>query len=551
MSAATSTQPVSLKALLPTAQFLGSDEVLVSHATERSDLVSVGSLFAAIPGTKQNGQEFARDAVQRGATALLLDSPLPDLPVPQCIVPDVRRAFATLCDALAGHPSEQLRITGVTGTNGKTTTTWLIRSILRAAGHQTGVLGTIEYSDGVRRERANLTTPDSSALCGWLQSMVEIGSTHAAMELSSHALDQGRACGTLLDVGIVTNVTQDHFDYHKNYETYLAAKARIAEHLKPEGILVLNADDRGSSAIVQQIAPTSRIVTFGLEQEADLTAKIVEESTAGTRFVLACGAKAEEVFTPLIGRHNVANCLAAAAATQHFGIPLKTISLGIELLCAVPGRFERVVAGQPFDLFVDFAHTQDALLRCVTNLRQLTTGRLIVVFGAGGDRDRSKRPKMAQAVLGSDLIVVTSDNPRTEDPQQIIADILAGFSHGTSNDAPPPTELVSVETGLRTTSEKSLVQKPQNYRDKLGGVCVDAHDVPPLYVEPDRRAAIRWALEQACPGDCLLIAGKGHETEQIIGTERFPFDDREVAQSAWHDIALSREAMADTNSQTV
>ena len=494
MSATASTQPVSLKTLLSTAQFVGGDDICVSHATERSDLVSAGSLFAAIPGTKLNGQEFARDAVQRGAAALLLDQPMPELDVPQCLVPDVRRAFALLCDALAGHPSEQLRLTGVTGTNGKTTTTWLIRSILRAAGHQTGVLGTIEYSDGMRRERANLTTPDSSALCRWLKSMVDVGSTHAAMELSSHALDQGRACGTLLDVGIVTNVTQDHFDYHKNYETYLAAKARIAEHLKPEGILVLNADDRGSSAIAQQIAPTSRIVTFGLEQDADLTATIVEESTAGTRFVLGCGAESEEVFTPLIGRHNVANCLAAAAATHHFGVPLKTIGLGIELLYAVPGRFERVVAGQPFDVFVDFAHTQDALLRCVTNLQQLSSGRLIVLFGAGGDRDRNKRPKMAQAVQGSDLIIVTSDNPRTENPQQIIADILAGF---------------------------------------------DEH-VPALHVEPDRKAAIRWTLEQAQPGDCVLIAGKGHETEQIIGTERFPFDDREVAQLAWHDIALTR-----------
>lgn len=507
MSVAASIQPVSLKALLPMAQILGSNDIVVSHATERSDLVSAGSLFAAIPGTKQNGQEFARDAVERGATALLLDSAMSDLDVPQCIVPDVRRAFATLCDALAGYPSELLRLTGVTGTNGKTTTTWLIRSILRAAGFQTGVLGTIEYSNGVRRERANLTTPDSSALCRWLQSMVEVGSTHAAMELSSHALDQGRACGTMLDVGIVTNVTQDHFDYHKNYETYLAAKARIVEHLKPEGILVLNADDRGSSSIVQQIAPTSRIVTFGLEQNADLTATIVEESTAGTKFVLACGAEAEEVFTPLIGRHNVANCLAAAAATHHFGIPLKTISLGIELLCAVPGRFERVVAGQPFDVFVDFAHTQDALLRCVTNLRQLSSRRLIVVFGAGGDRDRNKRPKMAQAVLGSDLIVVTSDNPRTEDPQQIIADILAGI--------------------------------PDQRTDR----------VPPVHVEPDRRAAIHWALEQARPGDCVLIAGKGHETEQIIGTERFPFDDREVTQLAWHDITASRTSQ--TNSSTV
>lgn len=485
--------PVSLKALLPQAKFVGEDDILVTHATERNDLVSPGVLFAAIPGTRRNGEEFARDAVLRGAEALLLSHELPDLPVPQCVVPDVRRAFALLCDALAGFPSWTLKIAGVTGTNGKTTTTWLIRSILRAAGHPTGMLGTIEYSDGARRERAGLTTPDSQILSNWLGAMVKGGTTHAAMELSSHALDQGRACGTLLDVAIVTNVTQDHFDYHHNFETYLAAKTRIAEHLKPDGVLVLNADDVGSSAIARRVELGERIVTFGIEHEAQVTATILKESTAGTQIVLGCGDGAETVTIPMIGRHNVANALAAAAAAHHFGIPLKTIALGIELLPAVPGRLERVVAGQPFDVFVDFAHTEDALRRCVTNLRQLCSQRVIVVFGAGGDRDRSKRPKMAQAVLGASLIVVTSDNPRTEEPQQIIDDILAGF----------------------------------------------APSFPPLHVEPDRKAAIAWTLAEARPGDCVLIAGKGHETEQIIGTQRFPFDDREVVQSVWREIGRS------------
>lgn len=479
--------PVSLKALLPHAQFVGDgdDGIFVTHATERSDLVSPGVLFAAIPGTRRNGEEFARDAVLRGAKALLLSRELSDLPVPQCVVPDVRRAFALLCDALAGYPSRALKVVGVTGTNGKTTTTWLIRSILRAAGHPTGVLGTIEYSDGSRRERAGLTTPDSQILSNWLASMVASGTTHAAMELSSHALDQGRACGTQLDVAIVTNVTQDHFDYHQNFETYLSAKTRIVEHLKPDGVLVLNADDRGSSTIAQRVRLDERVVTFGIDNEADVTATILKESTAGTQFVLGCGGGAETVSIPMIGRHNVANALAAAAAAHHFGVPLKTIALGIELLMAVPGRLERVDAGQPFDVFVDFAHTEDALRRCVSNLRQLCSKRVIVVFGAGGDRDRSKRPKMAQAVLGADLIVVTSDNPRTEDPQRIIEDILAGF----------------------------------------------APSFPPLHVEPDRKAAIAWTLAEARPGDCVLIAGKGHETEQIIGTQRFPFDDREVVRS--------------------
>ena len=495
MPAPNPNSPISLKALLPHAQFVGDDDIFVTHAAERSDLVSPGVLFAAIPGTRRNGEEFAHDAVLRGAEALLLNRELPDLPVPQCLVPDVRRAFALLCDALAGHPSQTLKIAGVTGTNGKTTTTWLIRSILRAAGHQTGVLGTIEYADGARRERAGLTTPDSQILSNWLASMIAAKTTHAAMELSSHALDQGRACGTQLDVAIVTNVTQDHFDYHQNFETYLTAKCRIAEHLKPDGVLVLNADDPGSSTIAKRVAVSGRVITFGIDHEADVTATILRETTAGTQFVLGCGEGAESVFIPMIGRHNVANALAAAAAAHHFGVPLKTIALGLELLLAVPGRLERVDAGQPFDVFVDFAHTEDALRRCVTNLRQLCAKRVIVVFGAGGDRDRSKRPKMAQAVLGASLIVVTSDNPRTEDPQRIIEDILAGF----------------------------------------------APSFPPLHVEPDRKAAIAWTLDQAQPGDCVLIAGKGHETEQIIGTQRFPFDDREVVRNAWrtHTRGLS------------
>ncbi len=493
------TQPhrfaVGLRRLFPRASFVGCADIPVADATERSADAAPNMLFAAIPGTRCDGADYVHQAIAKGASALLVEQPLANVDVPQCVVPDVRRAFAELCNALAGYPSRQLATVGVTGTNGKTTTTWLVRSILQAAGKACGLLGTIEYSDGIESRPAPLTTPDSKTFSHWLSAMTARSTTHVAMELSSHALEQGRTCGAQLDVAIVTNITQDHFDYHKTFDNYRDAKARILELSRKGGLVVLNADDPGSLSLKSRVNDSHTVITFGLDNPADVSANILEETVQGTRFTLRLAGKEIEVATPLIGRHNVSNCLAAAAAAHRLGASLAQIASGIEALDSVPGRLERIECEQPFEVFVDYAHTDDALRRCVRSLKNLTAGRVICVFGAGGDRDRAKRPLLGKAASEADLVVVTSDNPRSEPPEAIVDDILAGF--------------------------RGTTKQP--------------------FIELDRAAAIRWAVQHAGPGDTVLIAGKGHETEQVVGQQRFPFDDRQVVRGTLKEMQRAVE----------
>ena len=508
--------PVSLRRLFPQASFVGCADIRVSAATEDSRRCTTGSLFAAIAGKRVEGAHCVPDAIRRGATSLLVERPLPDASVPQCVVPNVREAYSRLCSELMGCPSLRLHVSGVTGTNGKTTVTWLLRSIFQAAGKRAGVLGTIEYSDGIDRVPAGLTTPDSATLSCWLGQMVRAGTTHAAIELSSHALHQDRCAGTLLDAAVVTNVTHDHYDYHGGFEAYLASKARILDHCKKGAAVVLNADASAVMRLLSRIPDSARLVTYGLENRADLSATILAEDRSGTRFLLHLGQTTEMVCSPLVGRHNVSNCLAAAAVAQSAGISASSIVKGIEALCCVPGRLERIEGGQPFAVFVDYAHTEDALRRSIDCLKRLTAGRLICVFGAGGDRDRTKRPLLGKAAQQADLAVITSDNPRSEDPCRIVDDILAGFAtpHDEHRAATLPHRHASPGRSSRSASAP--------------------------HVELDRAEAIRWALRQAGPDDCVLIAGKGHEREQIVGTERRPFDDREVARQALQELSASR-----------
>ncbi len=474
--------PVSLRRQFPDASFVGCAEIVVSDATDRSSECRPGCLFAALPGTSVHGSKFVPQAVARGASAILTSHPLADVAIPQCIVRDPRKAYAEICHTLRGWPTRRLGCVGVTGTNGKTSVTWLVRSILKRLGEQCGLIGTVEYNDGVDSEPASLTTPDAATLAGWLSRMVSQRTRFAAVELSSHGLDQSRAAGTQLDVAIVTNLTQDHFDYHGSFSNYLAAKSRIAHLLKRGGRYVLNADDPRAEALMGAAPETAQVVTYGIDQPADLVADDLRVVKNGVEFTVRSGIRECRVRLPLVGRHNVSNCLAAIGAVSHFGFELDEICRAAQWVAAPPGRLEAIECGQPFRVLVDYAHTPDALERAIAAVRPLTPGRIVCVFGAGGDRDRSKRPLMGMAVAGSDLAVITSDNPRKEDPAAIIRDILSGIT------------------------------------------------VTATHVEADREQGIRWALEQAAPGDTVLIAGKGHEAVQIVGDKRIPFQDGEVCR---------------------
>lgn len=482
--------PVSLRRLFTSASFVGCGDIAVDSVSEDSRTCVPGCLFVAIPGTTELGTDFVTEAVANGATAILTQTPLESTGVKQCIVPNVRSAYAHLCEAMYGYPSRRLGLVGVTGTNGKTTVTWLVRSILEAAGWPTAVMGTIEYNDGMQSEPATLTTPSAKVLSQWLSTAVSRATQYAAIELSSHALAQSRAAGTLLDVAIITNITQDHFDYHGDAAAYRASKARIFEQLKKRGLIVLNADDPLTASLAGVTPDNSQVTTYGIDQPADLTASDIRLTPHGTTFRLQAVTESVDVHTHLIGKHNVSNCLAAAAAAMHVGVPLTEMAEGIEALEYVPGRMESVANDSMINVYVDYAHTDDALRHAIAAAREVTSGRLLCVFGAGGDRDQSKRLLLGRAAGAADIAVVTSDNPRNEHPRHIIDAILTG-----------------------------------------------CREMPvTLHIESDRAEAIRWAINEAQPGDTILVAGKGHETVQIIGDERRPFDDRVVCHQALSEI---------------
>jgi UDP-N-acetylmuramoyl-L-alanyl-D-glutamate--2,6-diaminopimelate ligase len=485
-------QLVSLRRLLPEAEIVGADDVWITGCSSDSRQLHEGELFAALSGSRCDGHDFAADAVARGCAAVLAERPIAELSVPTCVVPNPRESYARLCQTLAGCPSRQLKIIGVTGTNGKTTTSCLIAGVLSAADHKVGVMGTLGYLDGRIVEESTHTTPPPERLASLLARMVRNGCTHAVMEVSSHALDQSRVAGLEFDAACVTNVTHDHLDYHVTLGEYRQAKAKIFDYLNIEGFAVFNADDPGSAEFLHHHAGPA--LTIGIDSPAEVTAVPIEQFTSEQTFLLTAGSETVPVRTQMIGRHHIYNCLTAAAVGLTYGIELTTIVRGLESIGHVPGRLERIECGQPFGVFVDFAHTPDALTGVLKTVRQVTAGRLICVFGAGGQRDTQKRPLMGRAVEKSaDIAILTNDNPRHEDPQAIIREVLAGF--------------VNRDTAL---------------------------------VIPDRTAAIHRALSMAEPGDCVLIAGKGHETCQIIGDERLPHDDRDVAREWLYEEANSR-----------
>jgi UDP-N-acetylmuramoyl-L-alanyl-D-glutamate--2,6-diaminopimelate ligase len=454
--------------------------------------VEPGALFFAIEGEKADGHRFIPQALGRGAAAIVSERPAPgELASKWVRVPAARRALSEAARAFFGHPESRLRLIGITGTNGKTTTAYLLESILGASGVTTGLFGTIEYRVAGRILPAGNTTPESLDLAAYLAELVQAGASAAVMEVSSHALAQERVWGFPFAAAVFTNLTRDHLDYHHTMEEYFRAKRRLFEGLgtAPPGLAAINVDDPSGARLLE--LPYPRLVTYGLRPEAAVRAKSHSQEASGLRATLNLPCGEIEIESPLIGRSNLMNILAAAAAADGLGIGKEAIREGVRALRRVPGRFERVDQGQPFLVVVDYAHTDDALRNVLTTARELARGRLIVVFGCGGDRDRSKRPLMGEAAGAlADVVVLTSDNPRSEDPLAII------------NDA---------RVGMQRTGR-------------------------PCLLETDRELAIRRALEQARDGDVVVIAGKGHETYQIFSDRIVPFDDREVARRVLNDL---------------
>ena len=462
-----------LMARLPGAVVAADPQTVVTQVTHDSRQVQPGSMFVAIRGLAVDGNEFV-DVARRKGAAVVVSENEPAAGVPWVRVPDV-----------LGDPARSLRLVGVTGTNGKTTTAYLVDAALRAQGERVGLLGTVQYRIGDRVAEAVRTTPESSDLQALFREMVDAGCSHAVLEVSSHSLELKRVHGCEFQVAVFTNLTRDHLDFHGDMDRYFAAKRILFESLlRADGTAIVNADDDRGTEIAA--ASRGRVWTYGLDRPADLRARDVTLSLEGTRFRVDSPAGSFEVETPLLGRFNVQNLLAAFGASLALGIPPETALAGLRSLHGVPGRLERVDAGQDFTVVVDYAHTDDALKNLLETVRELAPRRIITVFGCGGDRDKTKRPLMgAVAARLSDVVVVTSDNPRSEPPEAILEEIQRGMNG-------------------RRQSERHVIV--------------------------DRREAIARALEMAGPGDAVVIAGKGHETYQVLRDRTIPFDDRQVAR---------------------
>lgn len=465
--------------------------------------VKPGGLFVAVRGFKHDGHRFIPEAVAQGARAVVLDRPEIELPVgiAKVLVPNSRAALPDLAAAFYDHPSRKLKVVGVTGTNGKTTTAFLSEGIFQAAGFKTGLIGTVENHVGARVLPVERTTPESVDVEHLLRQMVNDGVTHVSLEVSSHALDLGRVKNIEFDVGVFTNLTQDHLDYHETLAKYRLAKAQLFAQLNkvtskggPKRA-VLNADDPSSAAM--QAATSAPILTYGIKNQADITASQIEIGAQGACFKLETTVGTREVKLHTTGLFSVYNALAACAVGISQGVELDVIVTALEHRPGVPGRFEQVKCGQDFAVIVDYAHTPDGLENILKAAQEFAAGRIILVFGCGGDRDRTKRPLMGKLGLEyADLVFVTSDNPRTEDPAAIIADIEAGIKETTA-----------------AKGSYSLIT--------------------------DRRQAIYAALTEARTGDVVLIAGKGHETYQILGEQTIHFDDREVVRDYFKELNQS------------
>jgi UDP-N-acetylmuramoyl-L-alanyl-D-glutamate--2,6-diaminopimelate ligase len=481
--------------LLDGAEFLSqSGNPDITGVEYDSRRVKPGSVFVAMQGETSDGNRFIDQAIQLGAVAVITDSPKekPREGVAWALVPHGRRALARVSENFYKRPAERLAITGITGTNGKSTTAFLIEAILTAAGRKSALIGTIEYHVVGSTYPAPHTTPEALELARLFHEALALGATDAVMEVSSHALAQQRVFGIPFDVAVFTNLTRDHLDYHKTMDEYFAAKRSLFEGIgtEPPRVVVTNSDDEYGAKLVEFSRKRSSSVLTYSWTRGDFHAEKVDVTPRGTRFDLITPEAKIAVFSPLIGRVNVYNILAAAGACSARGCNAHSIADGVASLTHVPGRFQRVDCGQPFTVVVDYAHTDDALRNLTLLAREFVSrdkasGRVITVFGCGGDRDRAKRPLMGEAAgRGSDFVVLTSDNPRSEDPRAIVNDALVGLQ----------------KSGVKYT------------------------------IEVDRRKAIALAINEARPGDIVLLAGKGHEKVQVTREGSHPFDDVEVAR---------------------
>ncbi|HWQ22738.1 MAG TPA: UDP-N-acetylmuramoyl-L-alanyl-D-glutamate--2,6-diaminopimelate ligase [Gaiellaceae bacterium] len=477
-----------IRALAPSV-VTGPRSVEIADLASDSRRVTRGALFFCVPGERMDGHDLAWEAIERGAAALVVEREL-DVSVPQLVVPDVRKAMPVAADAFFGEPTKELEVAGVTGTNGKTTTAFLLHALLDAAGRRPGLVGTIEWIVAGERRPAPFTTPEAIELQRLFRELLDAGGRSVAVEASSHGSALHRLDRVRFDALVFTNLTQDHLDLHGSMEEYFQAKRRLFTGAQPPPAAV-NVGDPWGRRLADELAETHRapLITFALDAPADVRPEGLEVTAAGSRF-RAAGIALE---TRLRGLFNVENVLGAVAAGLLLDLDEDEIAAGIGAVDAVPGRFELIDEGQPFAVVVDYAHTPDSLDVVLRSARALGGGRVIAVFGAGGDRDRGKRPLMGRvAAEAADLVVVTSDNPRSEDPLAIIQDVLQG-------------------SGLE------------------------------VEIDPDRRSAIRRALALAEPGDVVVIAGKGHEQGQEIAGEVHPFDDRAVAREELARLVRARE----------
>jgi len=477
----------------------GPQDCEITSISYDSRHVQPGGLFVALRGEKVDGHQYIAQAVEKGAVAILCEDPVQKNSAATMIrVKDSRSAMADIAEVYFQHPSQHLKMTGITGTKGKTTVAFLMKHICEQAFLRSGLLGTVRYEIGERVIPASRTTPQSLEVHDLLYQMRSAGCRAAVMEVSSHALSQERVRGVEFDVGVFTNLKQDHLDYHLTMENYFEAKARLFSHLvaqkKKHAKAVINIDDSYGSRLIERFAKQLPVITYGVNTRADFRASGFKTDFSGTTFQLDAQEKSYLVRLPLMGRFNIYNALAALAAATALGLDLRTAVLSLANAPAVPGRLERVPGKRQFQVFVDYAHTEDSLLNVMKTLKELSPNRLIVVFGCGGNRDKAKRPLMGAAVeQNADLAIITSDNPRKEQPEAIIEDIKKGF-------------------------------RGSKYE-----------------VIADRKEAIYKAVGLAQPRDIVLIAGKGHETYQEFADHTIAFDDVAIAKAAIESNPLNYE----------